>query len=79
MFRFTGINVEIQGESEHCIKSVRIWSFFGPYFPAFRLNTERDSVCLRSQSECGKIRPRKTPNIDTFHSVESVTEKIITD
>ena len=25
----------------HCMKSVRIRSFSGPYFPSFRLNTER--------------------------------------
>ena len=25
----------------HCVKSVHIRSFSGPYFPAFRLNTER--------------------------------------
>ena len=24
-----------------CVKSVRIWSFSGPYFPTFGLNTER--------------------------------------
>ena len=34
----------------HCVKSVRIWSFFGPYFPAFALNTEickaRLCICL---------------------------------
>ena len=23
----------------HCVKSVRIWSYSGPYFPAFGLNT----------------------------------------
>ena len=33
--------------------------FSGPYFPAFRLNTERYFVSLRIQSECGKIRTRK--------------------
>ena len=33
--------------------------FPGPYFPAFRLNTERYSVSLRIQSECGEIRTRK--------------------
>ena len=35
----------------HCLKSVRIRSYFGPYFPAFGLNTERYGVyiisCLR--------------------------------
>ena len=25
----------------HCVKRVQIQSFFGPYFPAFGLNTER--------------------------------------
>ena len=53
----------------HCVKSVRIRSFSSPYFPAFGLNTERYGVSLRIQSECGKIRTRKTPNTDTFHAV----------
>ena len=38
----------------------------GPCFPAFELNTERYSVSLCIQSECGKIRTRKTPYLDTF-------------
>ena len=46
----------------HCVKSDYIWSFSGPYIPAFGLNTER-------YSECGKIQSRKTPNTDTFHAV----------
>ena len=33
--------------------------FFGPYFPAFGLNTERYGVSPRIQYECGKIRTRK--------------------
>ena len=33
--------------------------FSGPYFSTFSLNTERYSVSLRIQSECGKIRTRK--------------------
>ena len=41
----------------------------GPYFPAFRLNTERYEVFLRIQSECGKITPEITPYLDTFHAV----------
>ena len=53
----------------HCVKSVPIWSFSGPYFLAFGLNTERYSVSLRIQSECGKMRTRKTSNKDTFHAV----------
>ena len=55
----------------HCV-SVRIGSFSGPYFPAFGMNTERYSVSLRIQYDCGKIRTRKTPNMDTFHAVSII-------
>ena len=51
------------------MKSVRIRSYSGPYFPAFGLNTERYSVPLCIQSECEKIRARTTPNMDTFYAV----------
>ena len=27
----------------HCVKSVRIWSYSGPYFPAFGLNTDQNN------------------------------------
>ena len=49
--------------------SIRIWSYSGPYFPAFGLNTERYSVSLGIRSECGKMRTRITPNTDTFYTV----------
>ena len=39
-----------------CVKSIRIRSYSGPYFPAFGLNTERYGACLCIQSECGKIK-----------------------
>ena len=55
---------------EHCVGSVRIWSFSGPHFPTFELIMERYSVSLRIQSECRKLRTRKTPNTGTFHAVE---------
>ena len=35
----------------HSLKSVRIRSYSGPYFPALRLDTERCGVSLRIQSE----------------------------
>ena len=57
----------------HCVKSVRIRRFYGPYFPAFELNTERYFLSLRIQSECGKIRNRKIPNMDTFYAVFECT------
>ena len=53
----------------HCVKSVGIRCFSGPHFPEFRLNMKRYSVPPRIQSECGKIRTRKTPNTDTLLAV----------
>ena len=53
----------------HCVKSVLIGSFSGPYFPAFGLNTERYRISLRIQCKSGKIWTGKTPNTDTFHAV----------
>ena len=52
-------------KTKHCVKSVRIWKFSGPYFPAFGLYP----ASLSTQSECRKIRTRKTLNMDTFHAV----------
>ena len=56
----------------HCVKSVRIRSFFGSYFPAFGMKTERYGVSLRIQSEWRKTRTRKSPNSDTFHIVTNL-------
>ena len=53
----------------HCVKSVHIWSYSGPHFPALGQNKERYSVSLRFQSEYGKMRTRTTPNTNTFHTV----------
>ena len=60
----------------HCVKSVRIQSYFGLYFPAFGLNTERYGISLRIPSECGKIRTRIFPNTDTFYAVPIIGKKI---
>ena len=63
----------------HCVQSVRIWSCSGPYFPVFGVNTERHSVSLLVQSECGEMRTRITPNTDTFYAVLRTNKnKIIT-
>ena len=53
----------------HCVKSVRIRSYSGPHFPAFKMNTERYSVSLCFQSNCGKMWTRITPNTDTLCTV----------
>ena len=49
----------------HCVKSLRIRSFSGPYFSAFGLTMKIYPVNLRILSECGKIETRKAPNADT--------------
>ena len=53
----------------HSVKSVRIRSFSGPYFPTFRLNMERYGVSHRIQYKYGEIRTRETPSTDTFHAM----------
>ena len=65
---FCGCNQRL---NPYYVKSVRIRSFSGPYFPAFDLNTEIYRVHCSIQSECGKIRTRKTPNMVTFHPLLS--------
>ena len=62
--------LRLNSHKEHYVKSVRIWSYSGPHFPALGLNTERYSVSLRIQSKCGKMRTRITLNTDTFYAVE---------
>ena len=52
-----------------CVKSARIRSFSGPYFPAFRLDTERYIVSFRNRFEGGKMRTRKIPSTGTFQAV----------
>ena len=50
----------------HCVKSVFIWSYSGPPFPAFGLNMERYSVPIRLQSECGEMQTILTPTQTIF-------------
>ena len=58
------------------MKSVRIRSYFSPYFPAFGLNTER-SASLRIQSNWGKMRTRITPNTDFFTQSQVLYVKLL--
>ena len=41
--------------------------FSDPHFLAFGLNTEIYSLNIRNQSECWKMRTRKSPNTDSFY------------
>ena len=63
-------------KNSHSAKIVPIPSFSGRYFPAFGLNTQvyRVNICI--QSECGKIRTRKTQNTDTFNAASETSENL---
>ena len=68
-------NYSDQG-SERCQTSL-IRGFSSPYLPALGLNTEKYFVSLRTQSKCGKIRTRKTPNTDTFYTVKVLNTTLV--
>ena len=55
------ICTRVGGIGSHCVKSVRIWSYFDVYFSAFGLNTD--------QSECGKTRNGIISNTDSSYAV----------
>ena len=57
----------------YCEKIVRIRSFSGPYFSVFELNTKIYSVNLISLTEWGKLRTKKTLNMDTFQAIPYVS------
>ena len=62
-------NFTLQILRRHCLKSARIQSFSGPSFSAFGVSKEIYCVNIPIQSECGKIRTRKTHNIEAFYAV----------
>ena len=37
------LTLEFPNTLKHCLKSVRIWSYSDPYFPAFGLNTDQNN------------------------------------
>ena len=50
--------------------------FSGPYFSAYRLNTERyGAISLLFSPNTGNYGPEKTPYLDTFHKVNVLIEK----
>ena len=54
-----GCVVAVLDLQNHCVKSVRIRSISGPYFPSFALKTMGYGVSFSIQSECGKISTSK--------------------
>ena len=59
-------------ECDHCVESVCIRSYSGPYFLTFGLNTERYFVFCCIQSKCRKIQTRITPNTETFYAADDI-------
>ena len=71
--KFVSLSIEYHfWLANHCMKSVHNRSFSGPYFPSFRLTTERHRACLCILSNCRKKRTSKIPNMDTFHAVNAI-------
>ena len=60
-----------QNSNTHCVKSVRIWSFSGPHFPAFGLNTERCGVEKLSMN--GNDRDCRTTASDLLEKLNEVS------
>ena len=58
-----------KSDMTNCARSASVWSFSGPHFPPFVLNTKRYSVSPHIQSKCGKMRTGITPNTDTLYAV----------
>ena len=58
--------------NNHCVKSVQIQVFSGPYFPLFGPNVEIYSVNLRIQSEYRKILTRKNSVFGYFSPSECI-------
>ena len=68
----------------YCIKSVRIWSFSGLYFPTFRLNTLgiQSEVWMRENmdqknSECGHWSHSESPATKKNHNDPVVKHMVI--
>ena len=53
----------------HCVKSVQIRSFSGPYSPVFGLNTERYQYLSVFSLNVGKFGLEKTLYLNTFHAM----------
>ena len=45
---FKALTLVLSSPHKHCARSVRIRSYYGPHFPAFRLNMEKNSLSLYS-------------------------------
>ena len=62
---------------KNCPYSESFWSTFSPIRTEYSVRMYSDWILspnvfgLNSQSECGKMRTRITPNTDTFHEVKS--------
>ena len=63
----------VKYSSVHYVKSVRIRSFTGSYFSAFRLNTKRWGDFSVSSPSAGKYGPEKL-RTDSFRTVAGYTQ-----
>ena len=64
------LNIQLHKQEDHCVKSVQVRSYSGPYFPIFGLDTEIFAVNVFIQSEYGKIQTRKNSVFGHFSRSE---------
>ena len=57
--------------NKHGVKSVRIRSYSGPYFPAFGTDTKR-----YGEIQIGEIRTRITSNTDNFYAAKMTAHNV---
>ena len=57
----------------HCVKSVRIRKFSGPYFPSCRLNKEIQRVDLRIQFKSLENKDKKNSKERHFSRSDRIT------
>ena len=62
-------------EKYHCVKSVRIRSFSGPYFPAFGLNMDRYRVSLQNSVRMRENTDQDNSEYGHFSRSEMLTGK----
>ena len=66
----------LAGMREKCPNSEFFWPLFSGIRTEYGEIPEKYFVSLGIMSKCGKMRTRKAPNMDTFHAMLIVDQKL---
>ena len=66
----------LAGMREKCPNSEFFWPVFSGIRTEYGEIPEKYFVSLGIMSKCGKMRTRKAPNMDTFHAMLIVDQKL---